>query len=98
MSNEKMREEFQKQYGVETDYQEGEERSIHFLEWCAWKEAWKASRAALCVELPFVRCYAPNEASSDVDYWIDEAHAIGVRECRSAIESTGVRTATKAPL
>ena len=55
-----------------------------------WR-TWQASREALVIELPFVRMYPPNEASSDVDYWIDEAKANMHYACRTAIEATGAR-------
>ncbi len=52
--------------------------------------AWWAFNAALdCVgiELPYIKAYPPNEASSDVDYWIDEAKWEMRTDCRTSIES-----------
>jgi hypothetical protein len=55
--------------------------------------AWEAFNAALdCVEieLPRLRAYPPNEASSDVDYWIDEAKWETLSKCRGAITATNL--------
>lgn len=89
MSNEKMREEFElavtERFGKQHDgafdrFINGDYKrpSIMNLWW-----AWQASRAALCVELPQVGiCAMTNDLIG---------YTRGIRDCRSAIESTGVR-------
>lgn len=85
--SESMREEFEKEYGVESDYPEGEERSIHILERFAWNAAWQASRAALCVELPKI-------VNSEWACTSDECAAMrdAIRFCKQAIHAAGVKT------
>lgn len=56
------------------------------------RNVWVASRAELAIELPRApRAYPANEASSDVDYWIDEAKWDMYGECRRSIEVAGVK-------
>jgi hypothetical protein len=55
------------------------------------RNVWLASRRELVIELPrSPRAYPPNEASSDVDYWIDEAKWDMWAGCKRAIEAAGV--------
>jgi len=85
MSNEKMRAEFRAAYEREFDtcprgyiVETGEYTNAHAAS--AWW-SWQASRAALCVELPEVS-----------GHYGHSKYMHGVNDCRSAIESTGVRT------
>lgn len=76
MSNEKMRSDFEYYYWIKW-------RDADTFACAAWKAAWQASRAALCVELPRVGiCAMTNDLIG---------YTRGIRDCRSAIESTGVR-------
>lgn len=54
----------------------------------AWL-AWKASRATLVIELPYVHGYPANEAASDQDYYLDQAKADMRHQCKKAIEAAG---------
>lgn len=97
MSNDKMREEFEAEYtkaaiGWKPDlrrYEEGGDYMQPTTYWAFW--GWQASRESLVVELPFVHSYPAHEASSDVDYYIDEGKHEMRGECRKAIESLGLR-------
>lgn len=53
-------------------------------------QAFNAGLDAVEIQLPRLRAYPPNEASSDVDYWIDEAKWETLSKCRAAIEQTGL--------
>ena len=55
----------------------------------AW-EGFNLALDAVEIELPRLRAYPPSEASSDVDYWIDEAKWETLSRCRAAIEQTGL--------
>lgn len=64
---------------------------INYPTQCYWL-VWQASRREAFIELPRLpRAYPPNEASSDVDYWIDEAKWDMWTGCKRAIEAAGVR-------
>lgn len=54
-------------------------------------EAWKASREAVIVPMPYVRSYPITEASSDVDYYMDEGRHEMKALCRQAIEAQGLQ-------
>lgn len=55
------------------------------------RNVWLASRREAFIELPRPpRAYPPNEASSDVDYWVDEAKWDMWAGCKRAIEAAGV--------
>jgi len=82
MSNEKMREEFEKAYPLEAGMHWNEVTQSYaghtlFWLWMDRLEVWTASRAALRVELPYMRMTDGSMQGKDVI---------------SAIESTGVRT------
>lgn len=53
--------------------------------------AWQASREYLVIELPYVHSCAPSEASSDQDYYLDEAKSDMHHQCRAAIHAAGVK-------
>jgi hypothetical protein len=88
MSNEKMREEFERAWldagntngslAKEIDGSYKGDETYSAFHW------WRKSRSALCVELPKVGiCAMTNDIIG---------YTRGIRDCRSAIESTGVRT------
>lgn len=52
---------------------------------------WQASRESLVIELPYVASYPANEASSDQDYYLDEAKSDMRHQCRKAIEAAGLK-------
>lgn len=54
--------------------------------------AWQASRECLVIELPYVHSCEPSEASSDQDYYLDEAKIDMRHQCRAAIHAAGVKT------
>lgn len=54
-------------------------------------DAWQASRAAVVVQLPYVRSYPIQEASSDVDWYLDEGRHEMKLLCRDAIEAAGLK-------
>lgn len=98
MSNAKIREEFEAAndhrawfvYGGRTD--SGPEGYVYddFTTDMCWT-CWVDSRAKLVIELPYVHCYPANEASSDQDYYIDEAKADMRHQCKKSIESAGLK-------
>ena len=58
----------------------------HWRTWCAALES-------VVVELPYVNGYPANEATSDQDYYLDEAKADMRHQCRMAIEAAGLKVA-----
>lgn len=91
MDNEKMRAEFEawftisaKWYGNQDDLDwDGEEYSGGDIQLAF--EAWQASRAAIVVELPNVETVAVAMTND----WL--GYSRGVRQCREAIQSTGLK-------
>lgn len=82
MINEKMRQDFEEWLDSSSEFQAGGEHAAYY--WIAWQ----ASRAALCVELP----EAIGEDNCGGDFAYQRANDDAIEACRSAIESTGVRT------
>lgn len=60
--------------------------------WFYFQKAWKLSRENLVITLPYVHSYPANEASSDQDYYLDEAKSDMRHQCRAAIHAAGVKT------
>jgi hypothetical protein len=92
MSNEKMRAEFDAafcdQFGFGRMTAESNPDAEAMLKCAEW--AWQASRAALCVELPNRKTF-PDDLT-DAEYFQNSEFNLARMLCKTAIESTGVKT------
>lgn len=73
-------------YSIHRDFTRKRHAERYEAKW----QGFNAALDAVVIELPRLRAYPPNEASSDVDYWIDEAKWDTWSDCRAAIESTNL--------